>query len=206
VDDTKISHVDPAVVTRIIEKIEERRFGKMTVVRGKENVFLGMKIRCNDNGTATIIMKDYLKEAMEESGLDIVREAATPATRELFEVDPNAESLPRDRAERFHSVTAELLYVAIRARMDILLAVAVLTTRVSKCTIEDEKKLKRTLEYIKGTINLEYNLGADDLTKLRTWDDASYAVHLDMRSHTGGITSFGTRGIAGKSWKQKLFN
>jgi hypothetical protein len=44
VDDTKISHVDPEVVTRIIEKIEDR-FGKMTVVRGKEHVLFRMKIR-----------------------------------------------------------------------------------------------------------------------------------------------------------------
>ena len=68
-----------------------------------------------------------------------------------------------------------------------------------KCSIEDEKKLKRTLKYTKGTIDLEYTLGADDLTKLRTWVDASNAVHPDMRSHTGGIMLFGTGGIAGKS-------
>jgi hypothetical protein len=125
-------------------------------------------------------------------------------TRELFEVNPNAKLLPKDRAERFHSVTAKLLYVAIRARMDLLLAVSFLTTRVSKCTSEDETKLKRVLEYIKGSIDMEYVLGADNLTSLRTWVDASYAVHPDMRSHTGGVMSFGTGGLIGKSSKQKL--
>jgi hypothetical protein len=34
--------------------------------------------------------------------------------------------------------------------------------------------------------------------------DASYAVHPDMKSHTGGVTSFGTGGILCKSSKQKL--
>ena len=43
---------------------------------------------------------------------------------------------------------------------------------------------------------MEYILGADDLKKLRTWVDASYAVHPDMRSHTGGIMSFGRGGLA----------
>ena len=38
VDDTKISHVDPRVVTQIIKKIEDR-FGEMTVTRGKKHVF-----------------------------------------------------------------------------------------------------------------------------------------------------------------------
>jgi Reverse transcriptase (RNA-dependent DNA polymerase) len=34
VDDNKISHVDPNVVSEVIQKIEEQ-FGKMTVTRGK---------------------------------------------------------------------------------------------------------------------------------------------------------------------------
>jgi Reverse transcriptase (RNA-dependent DNA polymerase) len=41
VDDNKISHVNPSVVSNVISKIEER-FGKMTVTRGKEQSFLGM--------------------------------------------------------------------------------------------------------------------------------------------------------------------
>jgi hypothetical protein len=37
-----------------------------------------------------------------------------------------------------------------------------------------------------------------------SWVDASYAVHQDMRSHTGGVLSFGTGGLLGKSTRQKL--
>jgi hypothetical protein len=51
---------------------------------------------------------------------------------------------------------------------------------------------------------MEYVVGADELGKLRTWVDASYAVHPDMKSHTGGVMSFGTGGIICKSTKQKL--
>jgi hypothetical protein len=47
-------------------------------------------------------------------------------------------------------------------------------------------------------------LGADNLHSLRTWVDASYAVHADMRSHTGGVISLGTGAILCKSAKQKL--
>lgn len=39
---------------------------------------------------------------------------------------------------------------------------------------------------------------------MRTWIDAAYAVHPDMRSHTGGVISFGRGGLACKSSKQKL--
>ena len=36
------------------------------------------------------------------------------------------------------------------------------------------------------------------------WVDASYATHLNMRSHSGGAMSFGTGILHGKSTKQKL--
>ena len=48
VDNLKISLRDPGDVTNIIERLEER-FDKMTITRGKEHTFLGMKVRYNDN-------------------------------------------------------------------------------------------------------------------------------------------------------------
>ena len=203
VDDMKISHVDPAVVTSIIDKLE-KRFDKMTVTRGKEHVFLGMNIRYTEKRTAVVTMKQYLQEALNECGMDITREAATPARKTLFEVDTGSKPLAQDDAERFHRIVAKLLYVAIRARMDLLLANGFLCTRVSKSTEQDLQKLRRMLEYIKGSIDLEYTLGADSMSRLRTWVDASYAVHPDMKSHTGGVMSLGIGGIVCKSTKQKL--
>ena len=37
-----------------------------------------------------------------------------------------------------------------------------------------------------------------------TWVDASYAIHDNMRSHTGGMMSFGIGALHTKSTKQKL--
>jgi hypothetical protein len=203
VDDTKISHVNPDVVTMIIEKLENK-FDKMTVTRGKEHVFLGMNIKFTEERTAIITMRSYLEEAIVESGLNIVRKAATPANRYLFDVDDALPSLTKADADVFHSVVAKLLYVSLRGRVDLLLAVSFLCTRVSKCTKEDQYKLKRLLEYIHGSMDLVYTIGADSLGECRTWVDASYAVHPDMKSHTGGVMSFGTGGLVCKSSKQKL--
>ena len=47
VDDVKISHADPEVVSMIIRRLEER-FDTMMVTRGREHVFLGMNIRYTD--------------------------------------------------------------------------------------------------------------------------------------------------------------
>jgi hypothetical protein len=149
-------------------------------------------------------MKDYLREAIEESGLDIAKSVSSPANGNLFHVDNKSPLLEKHDNEVFHSVAAKLLYVFLRARVDILLAIAFLCTRVSKSTIQDQAKLKRVLEYIKDTMDIEYTIGADNLGTLRTWVDASYAVHPDMRSHTGGAMSFGIGAFLCKSTKHKL--
>jgi len=60
------------------------------------------------------------------------------------------------------------------------------------------------LEYVNGTLDDVYTIGADDLGRFRTWIDASFAVHPDCRSHTGGAISLGRGAIACKSTKQKL--
>jgi hypothetical protein len=113
VDDTKISHEDPEVVTMIISKLESK-FGKMTVMRGDAHVFLGMQIKYNrTDNTATIGMKDYLTEAIEESGLHINKTASTPATRDLFDIDEKSPALSKVNGEIFHSIVAKLLYVSI---------------------------------------------------------------------------------------------
>ena len=204
VDDTKISHEDPAVVTSIINRLEAK-FGKMTVVRGNQHVFLGMHITFNRHEkTATISMKDYLTEAIDESGLAITKAASSPATKDLFDISAASPFLTKSESMIFHSVVAKLLYVSIHARMDLLLAVSFLATRVSKSTQQDQAKLKRLLEYVYGSLDDIFTVGADDLGRFRTWIDASYAVHPDCRSHTGGAVSFGRGAIACKSTKQKL--
>jgi len=47
-------------------------------------------------------------------------------------------------------------------------------------------------------------IGGNNLDTLKTWVDASYATHQDMRGHTGGIMSLGHGVVAHKSTKQKL--
>ena len=203
VDDNKISHVDPEVVTSIINKIEER-FGKMLVKRGKEHVFLGMNITYNDDSTVTIGMKDYVLEAMADLGEAITRSAATPAKRDLFEINDKSIVLVGEQKEKFHSIVAKLLYVSKRCRLDIQLSIAFLCTRVSCSTEQDWNKLRRVLEYLHGTIDECLILGCDDITKMKTWVDSSYAVHNDLKSHTGGTISFGRGAVMSKSSKQNL--
>ncbi len=203
VDDTKISHVDDKVVTTVIQRVEQK-FGKMTVTRGKNHVFLGMNIDFHDDGTVSIKMKDYIKEAIADFGEDVTQEAVTPAKRELFDIDETSGPLTTKDRETFHSVVAKLLYVSKRGRLDVQLPIAFLCSRVAISTENDWLKLKRVLQYLNGTLDEFLTLGADDLSEMKTWVDASYAVHKDMKSHTGGVVSFGRGAVMSKSSKQKL--
>ena len=111
-------------------------------------------------------------------------------------MDQTSPRLSAKPAATFHSIVAKLvLYVATSARVDLLLAVTFLCTRVSKSTEQDEKKLRRVLECGRGTVDLEYTIGADTISAMSTWVDAAFAVHPDMlKSHTGGVISFGRGG------------
>jgi hypothetical protein len=39
---------------------------------------------------------------------------------------------------------------------------------------------------------------------MKWWVDGAYAVHLDIKSHTGGMLSFGGGALHGASLKQRL--
>ena len=203
VDDNIITHVDPNQVTWVIDKIEEK-FGKMVVSRGKSHDFLGMKLDFLEDKTVTVGMKEHIKGAISDFPEDIVRNAATPAAKYLFETSDTDEKLSPELADKFHRIVAKLLYVTQRARVDILLAIAFLCTRVADPDIQDWKKLKRVLQYLRGTLDDVMRLGAGSLFKMKTWVDASYAVHPDMKSHTGGCMSFGIGVLLAMSAKQKL--
>ena len=55
-DDNKVSHKDPAVVTHIIE-LMGNHFGELTITRGNKHRFLGMNLTVNKNKSIEIEMK-----------------------------------------------------------------------------------------------------------------------------------------------------
>ena len=202
VDDNKISHMDMKVVEDVISKIESK-FGKMTVTTGNEQDFLGMNIKYR-KGKVTISMKKHILKAMELFSEEITKTAATPAKNYLFEVRDQSKKLSEEKIDNFHSVVATLLFVSRRCRLDIQTAIGFLCTRVSEPDEDDWAKLKRVLMYLNGTIDMTLTIGADEITKMKSWVDVSYGVHHDCRSHTGGCISFGWGVLLTKCQKQKL--
>jgi hypothetical protein len=202
IDDDKMSHADPKVNTEVIVRIEER-FGKMTVTRGKKHVFLGMEIEFLANGAASADMSEHLREGTQEFPEAINSYAASPARRDMHKIDEKSKLLDPVKIAMFHSIVAKNLCVSHRVRLDVQLPIAFLCTRVSCSTKQDWKKLRRVLECLNGTLNNERCIGADSPLQMKTWVDASCAVHADMKSHTGGVVSFGT-GALMAIWARKF--
>ena len=81
---------------------------------------------------------------------------------------------------------------------------AFLTTRVKSPDEDDYKKLGRVMRYLRATARLPLTLKADNLHLVKWWVDGAFAVHADMRSHTGGAMSLGKGIIYGALTHQKL--
>jgi hypothetical protein len=67
----------------------------------------------------------------------------------------------------------------------------VLCSRIKELNEDNWKKLKRLLKYLNGTRNDVMTLKIDDMHVIKWWVDASFAVHPDFKSHTGGCMSMG---------------
>ena len=121
-----------------------------------------------------------------------------------FCVDEQAVPLSKPEAELYRSIVQKLIYICKRARPDIDPALSSLSTRVTNPTKDCQKKLYRVLDFLKNTLEDDQVIGASNLGKVYMWVDASFAVHHNMQSHTGGTMSFRTGIIHTKSSKQKL--
>ncbi len=99
--------------------------------------------------------------------------------------------LDRARAKAFHNITAKGVYITKRARPNISLSIAFLTTRVNGPDIDNWRKLCNLVEYLHSTRELPLILAADGTGVLSWYVDASFAVHPDMRGHTGGAMTTG---------------
>jgi hypothetical protein len=104
----------------------------------------------------------------------------------------------------FHNLVAKTLYATKRARPDTCTAIAFLTTRVRAPDKDDWKKLSHLMKYLRGTRSMPLILSANGSGILKWWVDASFAVHPNMRGHSGGGLSLGRGFPIVSSTKQKL--
>ena len=84
-------------------------------------------------------MTEYVQEVIDtfDEESPVTSSIATPALKNLFEVNEESSRLDEHRSSIFHHCVAKLLYVSIRCRLDIILTISFLCKRVSCITEED---------------------------------------------------------------------
>jgi hypothetical protein len=60
------------------------------------------------------------------------------------------------------------------------------------------------MQYLRDTVHLDLTLEADKMQIIKWWVDGSFAVHPDMKSHTGATMSLGKGSVYATSVRQKL--
>jgi hypothetical protein len=179
----------------------KRTYGDLAVHEGKSLPYLGMEFDFSVSGQVSIKMDKYIEDLLHAT--ETTGKADTPAADTLFQVR-DVEKLSTEDKNEFHSTVASVLYMAKRARPDLLTAISFLTRRVSAPDIDDQKKLDRTLKYLNATKDYALVIRPADGFHVHAWVDASYAVHTDYKSHTGVAIGIGGGVTYAKSTVQKL--
>jgi len=161
-----------------------------------------MQIDYRKKGVVTFSMKEYIEKMLKETPYDMEGNARTPTAIHLLNTNDGADKLSEDKAQLFHHIVAKLLYLCRRTRQDIQTAIVFLCTRVKNPDEDDYKKLTRVIQYLRATRDI--TLSTEPSNSPRWWVYSSYAIHLDMKSHTGVFMTIGKGGAYTASCKQKI--
>jgi hypothetical protein len=184
--DNILAVVGAEEAARLKAKLEEL-FETIQFEEGDKLSYLGMDVMIKNSGT-TINIRFYVDQVLEGEEVEVF---ASPGTKNMFIVESNSKVLLEEVRKGFHSKTAKLLYLAKRARLDILTAVTFLCTRVQAATEEDRSKLHRVLGYLKGTREHSLVLHALGENRITAYVDAAYAIHDDSKSYSGMVVYAG---------------
>jgi len=178
-------------VENILKKLNNKlgQESPLTTCRGKVLEYLGIKIDYRQKGKVKLSMYEYIEKMLEELLMDMEGLVTIPASSPLFNTDPGCKRLCEEQGQLFDHLVAKLLYLSKHTRQDIQTEVAFLCTRVREPDTEDYKKLTKVMQYIRNTKDITLTIEPDDEAKW--WVDSLYAVHPDMKSHTGIYMTLG---------------
>ena len=128
----------------------------------------------------------------------------TPAAHHLFDIFEDATKISQTDADLFHHFLAEILYLSKRSRPYIKFAVSLIWNILIDPDTDCYKNISRLMRYIKGTIWITLILSIENSRNIKWYVNSAFAVHKDIRSHTGGFMTMVTGGSYFQYIKQKL--
>jgi hypothetical protein len=201
VDDCKLSYHKKKVMESMIENLRHEyesifKDGSSVIIvsRGKVHKYLGMTLDYTIHGQVKVSMLDYVddiltafRKAEPKSGG--TKSSAAPDS--LFKVDESCEKLEQGKDVEFNNLVAKTMYATKRYRPDTCTAIAFLTTTVREPDKDEWTNLVHLMRYIRGTHTMPLILSANGSGILKWCVDTSFAVHPNMRGHSGGGPSLG---------------
>ena len=204
VDDILVLAHSIAEKDRIME--EFKSFYDLRVAN-KVELFLGVELKwkLDSNGRITslsMLQPLYTESVLRRFGLQNSKPAQTPMVESFFTGLAAEENKSGVMTERYQQMIGSLLYLSIRTRPDIAVAVAILARFQSEPTEYCHRAVKRVLRYLRGTsgLGLTYDHGN---MKLHTFVDSDYAGDtVDRKSTTGFALKLGNAPVSWGSKKQ----
>jgi hypothetical protein len=201
VDDVLVTSINEGDIDWVYECLTSK-YGTVSITKGDLHSYLGQSFDFSNDGKVGVSMEGYVRDLLDLYKVTGYR--VTPAADDLYEVDDTLPTYSVEGLHEFHSRVMKLMFLALRARPDILTAVAFLSKRVTKATTEDGEKLSRVLMYLNSCPELSMTICNEADMRVYAYVDASFAVHGDMKSQTGCIISMGSGSVHVSSKGQAL--
>ena len=158
VDDILLTCSSPSLADTTIQDLE-KEYKQLKVTRGTTHNYLGMVLDFTQKGVVRVCQSGMIEEITRAPGVDTLTVALgpseekpkTPGTELLFSSSDRSPALDPPLTKIVHSLTARILFVANRARPDMLTFISFMTKRVLAPTVEDGRKLLRALRYLAHT-------------------------------------------------------
>ena len=185
VDDVIIATNEPEAAAQLKDHCDVE-FPGIELISSEKFSFLGMSITFDyKNFTIRYNTSLYIEELCAKYG--VTEGSEMPYTSGFLKND--LEAKPMENVTKYKSLVMALFYVAKKTRPDILFPVAYLATEASNPTHEHMAKALMVLSYLFETKDMEMThcCNGEDPRRLLAFVDASYAIHKDMKGHTGAL-------------------
>jgi hypothetical protein len=173
----------------IMDQIEMLRskYDEITVETGDVIGLIGMQVTM-DRARKQVELRQpkHVERIIKTFG--VTKAAPSPALTSLMG-DDDTSSLLKDQ-NKYMSLCSMLMFVSQRTYPEIRPATIKLSTKYNKATENDMQKAQRVAEYIYGTKDEHRLILVPQSLKMISTADASYAEHVDGKSHSGGTVGF----------------
>jgi hypothetical protein len=158
----------------------------------KADLCLGIKIECDGSSGYNISQQHYLEELLKELNMQDCKPSTTSMSKgeinALTAGDTGGKKLDTNSHALYRQIVDKLMYTMVGTRLDLVYTLSVLRRFVAAPDTYHMALAKRTLAYVKATINcrLYYKRESGSATSILTgYVDSDYTNSDDHKSTTG---------------------